>query len=245
MRNIKLTIQYDGTNYYGWQKQDDESLITVQGEILKAIKKLSNENIKLIASGRTDKGVHAKKQIANFKTNSKIGSENYKMGLNRFLPDTIQIVDAIEVDIDFNSRYDAKSKTYKYFLNNSKYMHPCFINYKAHVYKKMDREKIIKATELFKGTHDFSSFMGKVEDTNTKRTIDDIKVEFDGDDMIFTFKAESFLRNMIRIIIGSIIEVGKGKKDIEWIEKALTNKDRTLSGPTANPSGLYLWDIIY
>lgn len=245
MRNIKLIIQYDGSYYSGWQKQDDERLITIQGEILKAIKNLSFEDVKLIASGRTDKGVHARMQVANFKTNTNIHPENYKMGINRFLPDTIQVIDAEEVPLEFNSRYDAKSKTYKYFLNNSQFMHPCYIKYKGHVYKKMDKEKIIEATKLFEGHHDFASFMGRTKDVNTKRTIDKIDLEFIDDDIIFTFKAESFLRNMIRIIIGSIIEVGKGKKDIDWIKNALENGNRELSGPTADPSGLYLWEVIY
>ncbi|QQK07187.1 tRNA pseudouridine(38-40) synthase TruA [Miniphocaeibacter halophilus] len=246
MKNVKLIVQYDGSNYFGWQKQNGYK--TVEGEILKAIKKLTGKDVILSTAGRTDKGVHAFGQVTNFFIDDKFTTDNIRRGLNTFLgEESIQITKVEEVEDCFHSRFSAKGKLYRYVLSNNRLMHPMYRNYKGYTPYKLDLNRIRYGSKILLGHHNFSSFTNaKIdEEINMNRTLDKIEVKEEKGDIIFYFEAESFLRNMVRIIVGSLIEVGRGKRDIDWLEKALLNCNRINAGPTISPNGLYLMKVYY
>ncbi|WP_100065058.1 tRNA pseudouridine(38-40) synthase TruA [Miniphocaeibacter massiliensis] len=244
MKNIKLTLEYDGSNYYGWQKQDN--LITIEGQVQKAINYLLSEDIDIIAAGRTDRGVHAYGQVINIRVKNNVTNKSLLTGINHYLTkDQIQVVKVEEAREDFHSRFSAKGKMYKYILNNEQFMHPAFRNYKGHIPYYLDLNKILECSKLFLGRHNFTSFSKNTEKVNPIRQIDKLEIHKEGNDIIFYFEAESFLRNMIRIIIGSLVEVGRGKRDINWIKNAFKEKNRVFAGPTIAASGLYLMEIYY
>lgn len=244
MRNIKLTIQYDGSYFYGWQYQ--KNLPSVQGSIMKALEDLFLEEIKLMGAGRTDVGVHAMGQVAHFKTRKNHKLPHIVTGLNHYLPIGIQIIDAEEVGEDFHSRFSAKSKTYRYFLSRERYLHPIHKKYKGHYYGPLDVEKMREAGEFLKGTHDFTSFQTqKQPHVNPVRTLDFLEITEEEQELVFEFHGESFLHNMVRNIVGSLVEVGKGKREPKWIQEVLEKKDRKSAAPTISAAGLYLWEIHY
>ncbi|MDO5649489.1 MAG: tRNA pseudouridine(38-40) synthase TruA [Gallicola sp.] len=244
MRNIKLTIQYDGSYFYGWQYQ--KNLPSVQGSIMDALEKLFLEEVKLMGAGRTDVGVHAMAQVAHFKTRKDHELYHIVSGLNHYLPVGVQITKAEEMEEDFHSRFSAKSKTYRYYLRRERYLHPMYRNYRGHVYGVFDVDKMRQAAEILLGTHDFSSFQTqKEEKVNPVRTLDVLTIQEEGNEVVFEFQGESFLHNMVRNIVGSLIEVGRGRKEREWIEEVLEKKHRKYAGPTVKAGGLYLWEIKY
>lgn len=268
MRNIRLTIQYDGTNYNGWQIQrtDNRSpntetktqkIITIQGTIQNAIKKITGEDVKLIGAGRTDAGVHAIAQVASFKTSSRLSQEVIKKALNASLPDDIRIIDACDVELDFHPRYDAKSKIYFYVICNSHIISPFLYRYVWKIPHQLNFDRMSKAIEFLKGRQDFSSFRASgCSAKNTVRTILHISIEkLDAIDFMNTrvecsflklsIEADAFLRHMVRNIIGTIVEVGKGKIKAEDVKKIILSRDRRLAGPTAPASGLFLEKINY
>ncbi len=244
MKNIKLTVQYDGSKFYGWQKLND--LPSVQLDIERAVERMVRQKVKINGAGRTDKGVHAKGQVCNFVVDSDISANKFLLGVNHYTSDSIVIVKSEEVDMDFHARFSAKSKTYEYVLCNKYYMEPWFNDYKGHRKYNLDYDLLLKSADLLIGKHDFTSFVNDLpSDVNPIRTIDDIDIRREDDDIIFTFKAESFLRNMVRILVGSMVDVARGKKNIVWLKNALENKDRQSAGITIEPSGLYLMKIEY
>lgn len=244
MRNIKLTIEYEGSNYHGWQVQPN--VITVQGIIVEAIKKITKEDVNLIGAGRTDSGVHAKGQVANFKTNSKIPEDKFSHAINSQLPFDIAIVKSEEVPIDFHSRYDALAKRYRYIIYNSLIRSPLYRNYAYHIPYKLDFEKMKVAKDYFLGTHDFMTFMSsgsEIEDT--VRTIYSIStIKRDGL-IIFQIEGNGFLYNMVRIMAGTLVEVGSGKINKDSISQIIESKDRITAGHTAPAKGLYLEKVFY
>ncbi len=244
MKNIKLIIEYEGTAYSGWQRQDDVD--TIQENVENAVYRLIGEDIKLIASGRTDKGVHALGQVANFRTGSIIPGENYKLALQEHLPDDITIVDSQEVDIRFHSRFDARGKIYRYKVYNGKLPRALYRNLYYHYSYDVDLEKIMRASKYLIGTHDFKSFMAKrCFAKSTIRTITDISVEKNGDFIEFVIQGNSFLRYMIRIIVGTLLQVGVGKIQIEELSGIIDGKKRRYAGITAPAHGLYLEKVFY
>lgn len=244
MKNWKLMTQYDGSLFYGFQIQDD--YVTVQGELQKAIYQLTGRQVVLNTAGRTDKGVHARCQVSNFYMGGNFSAENFKTGINHYITKGIQVVNCEEVSSDFHARYSCKEKTYKYILCNKYYMEPWFLHYKGHRKYPLDYGKMKKAASYIEGIHDFSSFATDLEDDIlTFRVLKHLKMEKIQDDIIFTLTAKSFLRNMVRIIIGTLIEVGRGKRDVDFVKKSLLSRDRRQAGPTAESCGLYLWDIKY
>lgn len=244
MKNIKLIIEYKGTAYSGWQKQNDVD--TIQENIENALEKLTGEDIKLIASGRTDKGVHAIGQVANFKTNSIIPGENYKLALQEYLPDDISIVDSQEVDLVFHSRFDAIGKVYRYRVYNGKLPRALYREFYYHYSYSLDLDKIIQASYYLIGTHDFKSFMARdCSATNTIRTINSILVEQNGDIIEFTINGHSFLRYMVRIVVGTLLQIGAGKINIEELSDIIEGKRRAYAGITAPAHGLYLEKVFY
>lgn len=185
-------------------------------------------------------------QVAHFKTNKNHPLKQIVSGLNHYLSPGVQITKAEEMEDDFHSRFSAKSKTYRYYLRRERYLHPMYRNYRGHWYGFLDVEKMKEGAEILLGTHDFSSFQTQKEETiNPVRTLDVLTITEDKNEIIFEFQGESFLHNMVRTIVGSLLEIGKGKKDVDWLEEVLDKKDRQSAGPAVAAGGLYLWEIKY
>jgi tRNA pseudouridine38-40 synthase len=244
MRNIKLIIEYDGKSFNGWQKQPTK--LNIQGEIERAIGEITGEEIKLIGSGRTDAGVNALGQTANFKTNSNIPIEKIPLALNSKLKKSIVIVSAEEVDDSFHSRYNVKSKTYRYTINNSQNGSAIYRDMEYHFPIKLDVKKMKEAAKLFEGEHDFKGF--KASGTSSKssvRTIYKADVKQDGDRIYIELTGNGFLYNMVRIISGTLLDVGLGKIDVNDIPQIIDSKDRKRAGKTLPAHGLCLVKVEY
>ena len=244
MRNIKLTIEYDGTSYGGWQKQKNNR--TIQQCIEEAIKLLTGEEVELIGSSRTDAGVHAKGMVANFITNSKIPADKFREAINTKLPDDIGIIKSEEVDKNFHSRYDSKGKTYCYTLVN-RYEKVCLgRSYVYQVRDELNYNLMKDAAKYFLGKHDFKAFKTNGSSVKTSvRTISGLELELKGDVLKIFISTDGFLYNMVRIIVGTLIEVGKGKIKPEDIESIIRNGDRSKAGPCVPPNGLVLEKVFY
>lgn len=244
MRNIRLTIEYDGKDFNGWQKQPNK--LNIQGEIERAIEEITGEKVDLIASGRTDAGVHALAQMANFKTNSNLPVEKYPIALNTKLKKSIRIQKAEEVEEDFHSRYHCKQKTYRYVINNSEQGSSIYRNLEYFVPNKLNVEKMQEAVKYFEGEHDFKAF--KASGTSSKssvRTIYKGKVEKQGDRIIIELTGNGFLYNMVRIIAGTLVDVGLEKIKPSEIPEIIEKGERTRAGKTLPPQGLYLVKVEY
>lgn len=244
MRNIKLTIEYDGKDFNGWQKQP--SKLNIQGEIERAIYNITGEEVELYASGRTDAGVHSLGQVANFKTESKIPIEKIAIAINSQVKNSIRIVHAEEVDENFHSRYHCKRKTYRYVINNSPYGSSIYRNLEYHMPIKLDVKKMQQAISYFEGEHDFKAF--KSSGTSSKssvRTIYSGIVKEDGNRVMIELTGNGFLYNMVRIIAGTLVDVGLGKIEPDEIPEIIESRDRTRAGKTLPPYGLFLVSVEY
>lgn len=244
MKNIRLTIEYDGKDFNGWQKQPNK--LNIQGEIERAIEEITGEKVDLIASGRTDAGVHALAQMANFKTNSNLPVEKYPIALNTKLKKSIRIQKAEEVEEDFHSRYHCKQKTYRYVINNSEQGSSIYRNLEYFIPNKLNVEKMQEAVKYFEGEHDFKAF--KASGTSSKssvRTIYKGKVEKQGDRIIIELTGNGFLYNMVRIIAGTLVDVGLEKIKPEEIPEIIEKGERAKAGKTLPPQGLYLVKVEY
>ena len=248
MKNIKLTIEYDGKEFHGWQKQKNR--LNIQGEIEKAIETITGEKVDLIASGRTDAGVNALNQIANFKIeNIKIPTEKLAYALNSQLKKSIRIKKAEEVPERFHSRYNCKRKTYSYTINNSEQGSAIFRYMQYHYPIKLDENKMNEAAKYLIGEHDFKSF--KASGTSSKssiRTIYYAKVyrdEREPDLIKIELTGNGFLYNMVRIIAGTLLEVGENKITPEKFKEILDGKDRSKAGKTLSAYGLCLMNVEY
>ncbi len=245
MRNIKLTIQYDGTGYHGWQIQPNTP--TIQGVLEEKIGVITGECVTLIASGRTDAGVHALGQVANFKTKSQISLRGLKRGLNSLLPNDIAVTRVEAVREDFHARFSAKSKVYEYRVSNSSVLAPMERDFSWHVPQSLDLEKMRVAARLLLGTHDFSSFRAAQSDNlNPVRTLMALEIRRNRQRIIsFRVRADAFLKHMVRNIVGTLMEVGRGKIVPESVTEILEAKDRTRAGMTVPPNGLFLVEVEY
>ncbi len=245
MRNIKLTIEYDGKDFNGWQKQPNK--LNIQGELERAIGEITKEdNIELNASGRTDAGVHALGQVANFKTNSSIPVEKFPIAINTKVKKSIVVKSAEEVDERFHSRYNCKQKTYRYVINNSEYGSAIYRNQEYHVPIRLDIEAMKKAIKYFEGEHDFKGF--KASGTSSKNSVRKIfktNIEVHGERVYIELTGSGFLYNMVRIISGTLVDVGLGKINSEDIPKIILSGDRQQAGKTLPPQGLYLLKVEY
>jgi tRNA pseudouridine synthase A len=243
MGNIFLTISYDGTNYAGWQKQKKAN--TIQENIENAIYEITNERVNLIASGRTDSGVHAISQVANFTTSSTIRPENFYKAINTKLPNDIIVTSSKLVDDDFNSRFSAKKKTYMYQIYNNDIKNPFYDKYSMFVNQKLDIVAMKENINKIVGTYDFTSFYTKEKENpkNPIRTIYSANIEEEGKLIRITITGNGFLYNMVRIITGTLIDIGFNRK--EDILKILYEKDRQKAGATAKAKGLFLKSVEY
>ena len=249
MRNIKLVIEYDGKDFNGWQKQPNK--LNIQGTIEKAIEQITGEEVDLMASGRTDAGVHAIGQVANFKTNSNIPIEKFAIAINTNLKKSILIKSAEEVDEKFHSRLTCKRKTYRYVINNSKIGSAIYRNLETHIPMSLDIEKMREAIKYFEGEHDFKAF--KASGTSSKSSVRTIykaeiieKIGIDGEKRIYIeLTGNGFLYNMVRIISGTLVEVGLGKIEPKEIPNIIKSAKRENAGKTLPPQGLFLVKVEY
>ncbi len=244
MRNIKLTISYDGTRYAGWQSQTNG--LAIQDIIQGAIKTLTGERVHLTGSGRTDAGVHAEAQAANFRTRSKLPLENIQKALNKYLPKDIAIIHIEEAAPGFNAQKSAKSKLYRYTIFNNDYTDPLIRHFAAKCFYKLNIARMRKASRDLTGRHDFRAF--KTIDgvkKNCVRTIKNIKIERTGDLVYIYIEANGFLYNMARSIAGTLVEIGRGKFDPDRIKEIIKKRDRRTCGPTMPAKGLCLIKVRY
>lgn len=245
MRNIKIVVEYDGKNFAGWQSQPDEE--SVEGELEKAIYEITGERVEIIGSGRTDAGVHALGQVANFHTNSNIPIEKIPYAINSKLKKSIVVKSAEEVEERFHARYNCIGKTYMYIVNNNEF--PSALNrYREfHMPFKLDLDSMKEALKYFEGTHDFRGFMssGGNKRKTTVRTL--TKCELVENDGIIKIEltGNGFLYNMVRIICGTIVDIGLGKIDVCELENIIESGDRTKAGKTLPAQGLYLKEVYY
>ena len=245
MRNIRLLIEYNGTNYQGWQVQPKGP--TIQGMVEEKLALITGEAVHLIGSGRTDSGVHAFGQVANFKTKSQLNIHSIQKALNSLLPPDIMIRRAEEVEEGFDARKQSKSKVYEYRILNRELRSAFDHEYAWHIPQKLDLEEMRKATRILIGEHDFSSFrsVGSPTRTAIRRVI---RAEWKkGQDGFIRFEVEAngFLKQMVRAMVGTLVEVGKGKIDSEEFRKILDSRNRKEAGPTAPAHGLFLKEVKY
>ncbi|NQT07262.1 MAG: tRNA pseudouridine(38-40) synthase TruA [Candidatus Omnitrophica bacterium] len=244
MRNIKLTIQYDGTNYSGWQSQKNG--LAIQDIIERALKRLTGKGAKLTGSGRTDAGVHAAGQVANFRTESPLSLERIRKGLNSYLPPDIVISKAEKVSEDFHSRYSAKNKHYRYTLYTDNPAPPLCRNSVTALHYKLDLEMMKREAKALVGRHDFSAFQGsRSMRKDAVRNIRRLDVHKKGGFIYFDIEADGFLYNMVRSIAGTLIDAGRGRFKEGSIKRILNSRDRQRAGHTAPAKGLSLLRVRY
>lgn len=245
MRKLKMTVEYDGTNYHGWQRQ--KGLITIQQMLEVSIGKITQERVTVIGSGRTDAGVHALNQSAHFKTDSNIAARNLLSGVNSLLPYDVVVKQLEEAPELFHARFDVKSKVYMYQIFNNPIRSAIYRHYAWNIYPPLDLGAMGKGLSVFSGIHDFSSFCGKKEgDSDRVRTITDACIDKKGRDLIRIYiEADGFLRYMVRTIAGTLVEVGMGKRNPDELSDILEAKNRSLAGITAPPQGLFLMEVKY
>lgn len=255
---LKLQIQYEGTHYNGWQVQPRQGRSqTIQGILQECIYRLTGERAKVTAAGRTDAGVHAIEQVVTFETTSRHTADVYKRALNAMLPEDIRIMKVEKVEEGFHARYSAASKRYVYMIANNEDL-PVFLRrYVWWIRIPLDLGSMITASKFLIGTHDFSSFRGSgCGARTTVRTIHSILLEgmdsvpfifteFEGNFIKVTVEAEAFLRHMVRNIVGTLVEVGKGRFGPDAVKDILNAKNRKFAGPTAPSQGLFLERVIY
>lgn len=246
MSNYKLTIAYDGTRYNGWQKQGNTDK-TIQGKIEAVISIFANEPVEISGAGRTDAGVHAKGQAANVQLKKKGCEEELLRYLNEYLPEDICILSAEEVPERFHARLSAKGKHYRYCIcNNTEHPDLFMRKYEEYVKEPLDIRAMRTAAAYFIGEHDFSSFCSNKHMKKSKvRNVTDIKITKEADKITLDFYGDGFLYNMVRIITGTLIEVGQGKRRPEDIPEMIEAKDRQAAGMTASARGLYLMEVFY
>ena len=251
MRTIKLTIAYEGANYHGWQFQP--GVPTVQGAIGDVARKITQEKIVIHGASRTDAGVHALGQVAHFKTNSGLSAGEFQRALNALLPPAVRIVAAEETGPDFHSRWQSQAKTYRYRIFRGRVVSPFEYGRVLHYPWPLDEEAMMRGARFFEGDHDFSSFAassGSEDDDRDRemvRTIysSEIVREAGGEEIAYVVRGKSFLRYMVRKMVGTLLEVGKGRMAAEEIPGLFELKDRSKSGQTVPPEGLYLVAIEY
>lgn len=245
-RNIRLLLEYDGTAYHGFQDQADPSLPTIQSTLEAAIAQICHEKVRIQAAGRTDAGVHALGQVVNFHTRASIPTDRFVPALNSVLPDDILVKRAEAVSPSFHARFDATAKTYRYTVDNRPLPSVFTRRYAYHVSQPLDVESMEKAAAYLVGTMDFASFQTSGSSARTSvRTVYSLEVEACEGIITFQVRANGFLYNMVRNIVGTLLEVGKGKLEAEAIPAIVAAADRKYAGPTAPAHGLCLVSVEY
>ncbi|MGB6483688.1 MAG: tRNA pseudouridine(38-40) synthase TruA [Candidatus Acidiferrales bacterium] len=251
MRNIKLTLAYDGAKFHGWQIQP--GVVTIQGSVTDAIRKITQEPVTIHGASRTDAGVHALGQVASFKTKSALTAEELQRALNALLPPAIRVVAAEEMGSDFHARWQAIEKTYHYRIFRGRVVAPFEYQRVLHYPYPLNEEAMVAAAKCFEGEHDFTSFAASSgseeadKDRSPVRTIcrSELDRRPEEQQIIYVVTGRSFLRYMVRKIVGTLLEVGRGKLRADDIPELFAMRDRSRSGPTAPPEGLYLVRLKY
>ncbi len=245
MRTLKLTIEYDGTHFFGFQRQARHR--TVQEELEKAFRKFLHEPVKVIGAGRTDSGVHAVHQTAHVRIKHRMPAEAVRKALNGILPHDMAVKEVEEMPSGFHARYDAKGKIYQYFVWNSRTRSPLNAPISYHYPRKLDLRKMKQAARVFRGRHDFKSFQasGSKKKMNTVRDLKRLDIEKKGALIQFTFEGNGFLYNMVRNLTGTLLWAGEGRVSVEGTRRILEAKDRRKAGPTVPAKGLFLVKVKY
>ncbi len=252
MRNLKVTLSYDGTDFSGWQVQPD--VLTIQGTLVSAIGRITGEKVLPQASGRTDAGVHALAQVMTFVTESSVPTKNFQKALNDILPASVRVLGVEEVSTDFHARHSAKAKTYRYRIYRGAVCPPFLARYVWHYPYPLDETAMTAATGLVVGEHDFTSFAavdperGRDDESisNLRQIFSSSWEPMDGDDeFVYTVRGSGFLHHMVRNLVGTFILVGKRTLLPEDITRILVACNRSIAGPTAPASGLYLVNVEY
>ncbi|MCX5694298.1 MAG: tRNA pseudouridine(38-40) synthase TruA [Candidatus Omnitrophica bacterium] len=252
-RNLKLEIEYDGTQYHGWQVQNDKAARfgsytrkTIQYVLEKVLKKVLQEDVKLTVAGRTDSGVHALSQVANFKSSTRMPFEKLRWALNCLLPEDIKVTRIKTVPLGFNSRFCAKSKLYRYTILNRKYSSALLANRVYFFHHPLDVSLMRREARELLGRHNFASFQAaELRQRNPVRTIKQIKISKIKDFLYIDIQADSFLYNMVRSIAGTLLEIGRGRFAAGSMKKILKGRNRRLAGPTLPAKGLCLVKVRY
>ncbi|HHX62969.1 MAG TPA: tRNA pseudouridine(38-40) synthase TruA [Epulopiscium sp.] len=245
MANYKLIIAYDGTRYKGWQRLAD-SEDTVQGKIETVLSKMTKEKIQIIGAGRTDGGSHARAQVASFHTDFKTTQDDIFKYLNAYLPKDISVIGANKVDPRFHAKFNATSLRYVYQLRTGLTSNPFDRQYRLHIAEKLNYKLMDEACKHFLGTHDFQSFTSRKSKTKSnERTLTRLELVKNGNDLDIVFEGSGFLHNMVRIITGTLIEIGQGKRSPSDIKNIFAAKSREVAGYTVSPQGMFLDEVIY
>lgn len=244
-RTFKLIIEYDGSGFHGWQRQKNDR--TVQETIERALCRMTGERCPLTGSGRTDAGVHARAQVAGFQTASRLDATVFLKGLNSLLPDDVSICSCAQMPEGFHARFDVRSKHYRYHIINRPVAPAIGRQFVWHIRKSLDTASMLQAAGHMVGTHDFKAFEGAGSPrAHTVRTITESMIQrTDGGKLTYDIRADGFLRFMVRNIVGTLVEVGLGKRPADEIPAIIASKDRSRAGATAPPQGLFLMDVSY
>lgn len=245
LRNLLITISYDGKNFHGWQIQNNA--VTVQEVFQASLKKIIGNDFDVKGCSRTDSGVHANMYCISVRTSHPIEPVRLKAALNRWLPMSVAVHDCVAAEDDFHARYSCKSKEYIYKIWNTEVRNPFLDGYALHYRYKIDEDMLNKAAQAYVGTHDFTSFctIDNREKGDMRRTVKAFSVTREGDMVIMRVEADGFLYNMVRIMVGTLLRVQQGKITIDGISDIIAGKNRQLAGPTAPPCGLYLNKVNY
>lgn len=245
IKNVLLELAFDGRDFKGYQYQIDQR--TVEEELKKAIDELTGEDNRVIACGRTDAGVHARRFYINFLTASDISGKGFAFHLRPLLPDDILPLSSKEVGLDFHARFSCKTKTYRFIINQEKNPHPIYRSYMENITYKLNYNLLNEGLELLKGDHDFRLFMkeDKEIEINTQRRIDDCYYKLEENKLSLYFKANSFLHNQVRIMTGSLMELARGKISIDDFRAYFDKDNNKRANPALSPAGLYLWEVEY
>jgi tRNA pseudouridine38-40 synthase len=245
MPRLKLVLEYDGTNYVGWQEQINGP--SIHGEVERALRSLLGEEVALLAAARTDSGVHAAGQVVCFSTHRQLPLKAYWMGLNSLLPEDIAVIDAAEVLEDFDPRRHARGKRYRYLIFNRRTPSPLRKRTHWQIFQPLDVAAMREASSALLGRHDFSAF--RAADCQAAHPVRELRAAAisggAGGEIAFDVEGTAFLKHMVRNIVGSLVQVGKKRQQVEWLRVALESKDRTQAGPTAPAHGLTLVEVLY
>jgi tRNA pseudouridine38-40 synthase len=244
MRNLKLTLAYDGTEFHGWQIQPE--LRTVQGELQQALQKLFNHEVKVAGSGRTDAGVHAHGQVANVETIRSMDTDAVLRGANALLPRDVRVIDVEEVSPEFHARRSARSKTYEYHVWRNPTVSPFHVRYVYACRYPLNEDAMDRGTQHFIGTHDFTSFSSaEAKKEDRTRTIFEASWNRSDTTWVFRIRGSGFLQYMVRTITGTLLDIGHGRLRPEQLSGIFDARDRSLAGPTLPPHGLHLVEVEY
>lgn len=244
IQRYAASVQYKGTDYHGWQSQ--HHLITVAGKLEEAIAEIANHPVHVYCAGRTDKGVHALGQVIHFDSLSKRNLHNWLLGVNRYLPNDISMDWIVPVNASFHARFSAVARQYVYLIYTSAARPALGYQYMAWTYRSLDMMSMRQAAQCLVGEHDFTSFRsGECQSLTPFRKIHHINIYARNQLIFIDIKANAFLHHMVRNIVGSLVEIGKGKQPVHWLKQVLAAKDRAQAGETAPPEGLYLAKVSY